>query len=204
MENELITQMITDVEGSPGSLPLLQYTLTELWRHRAVNWLTLSVYQQLGGVRGTLQRRADEVYETLSSEEQDTAKQIFLELTQLGEGTEDTRRRVPKRELINLQQSTTLVNRVIQRLSAERLVVTTELVEKSTASGRVEVIDVAHEALIRYWPRLRQWIEDNRIALKQKRDIEAASEEWLEKGKPHEAAYLLQGPKLFEAEEFIA
>jgi energy-coupling factor transporter ATP-binding protein EcfA2 len=203
VESDLVTQMLTDVEDSPGSLPLLQYTLTELWKRRTVNWLTFAAYAQLGGVRGTLERRAEEVYAGLSPQEQEIVRHIFLELTQLGEGTEDTRRRVAKRVLVGPQQPAELVDRVIQQLSAERLIVTTELIEKSQTSDRLEVIDVAHEALIRHWPRLRRWIEENRTALKQKREIEAAAEDWLETGKSAEAAYLWQGSKLIAAEEFF-
>lgn len=204
IEGELIAQMLLDVESSPGSLPLLQYTLTELWKRRTVNWLSLTIYNQLGGVRGTLERRAEEVYASLSDEEQGVAKQIFLELTQLGDGTEDTRRQVLKRELVTTTQLQNTVDRLIQRLAAERLVVTSELVERSATSGRIEVIDIAHEALIRHWPRLRKWIADNRIVLQQKRAIEDAAEEWWNKGKSDEPAYLLQGPKLAEAESFFS
>jgi ABC-type oligopeptide transport system ATPase subunit len=203
VESELVHQMILDVEWSPGSLPLLQFTLTELWKRRSVNWLTLREYNRLGGVQGTLQRRADEVYAALTAEEQETAKRIFLELTQLGEGTEDTRRQVAKRDLVTSKRSETLLDRVIQRLSVERLVVTSELVGRSIHSDRLEVIDVAHEALIRHWPRLRQWIKDNRLALQQQRSIEKAAEEWLETRQSLEPAYLLQGPKLVEAELFL-
>jgi len=126
-----------------------------------------------------------------------------LELTQLGEGTEDTRRQVPKRELVTSHQSESQLDEVIEVLAKERLIVTSELVRRSSAPERIEVVDVAHEALIRYWPQLRQWIEDNRMALKQKRSLEDAAEAWLEKGKQQEQAYLLQGPKLAEAEAFL-
>jgi energy-coupling factor transporter ATP-binding protein EcfA2 len=202
VEEELVNQMIADVEGSPGSLPLLQYALTELWKQRAVNWLTLSAYNRLGGVRGTLQKRAEEVYETLSSEEKEVAKRIFLELTQLGEGTEDTRRQVLKRDLVTPQQSEGLVEKVLQTLADAKLVVTSELLEKAPGGGRVAVVDVAHESLIRHWPRLGKWLKENREALSKKRTIQDAAQEWLDRGKPHELAYLLQGSKLAEAEEF--
>lgn len=202
VEEGLVTQMIADVEGSPGCLPLLQYTLTELWEQRAVNWLTLSTYNRLGGVRGTLQKQADKIYELLSPEEKEAAKRIFLELTQLGEGTEDTRRQVFKRDLVSPQQSEELVEKVLQTLANAKLVVTNELLEKSPGAGRVAVVDVAHEALIRHWPRLRQWVDENRDALRKKRTIEEAAQEWLDKGKPEELAYLLQGSKLADAEEF--
>jgi len=201
VERELVTEMMADVQGSPGSLPLLQYTLTELWKQRTVERLTLSAYTRLGGVKGTLQKRANEVYESLSPEEQQTAKRIFLELTQLGEGTEDTRRQVKKRDLVSTEQSQALVDSVIQRLADAKLVVTSTLVEKGLSSEPVAVVDVAHEALIRHWGRLRQWLTENRNALRQKRSIEADAQEWLDKSKARD--YLLQGLKLAEAEAFF-
>ena len=115
VERELVNLMIADVESSPSSLPLLQYTLTELWQQRIVDRLTLAAYTRLGGVKGTLQKRANEIYESLLPEEQETAKQIFLELTQLGEGTEDTRRQVLQRDLIKNEESESLVTGVIQK-----------------------------------------------------------------------------------------
>lgn len=202
VEQELVTQMIADVDGSPGSLPLLQYTLTELWNERT-NRLTLSTYARLGGVKGTLQKRATEVFESLLEQEQQVAKRIFLELTQLGEGTEDTRRQVFKRDLVSLQQSEVLVEQVLQKLADAKLVVTSELIEKGAGAGRVAVVDIAHEALIRHWPLLREWVNENREAIRIERKIEEAAQEWLRNGKPEEMAYLLQGPKLTEAENFL-
>jgi WD40 repeat protein len=203
VDQDLVTQIIADVEGSPGSLPLLQYTLTELWKQRVVNRLTLSAYTRLGGIKGTLQKRATEVYKSLSTEEQQIAKRIFLELTQLGEGTEDTRRQVYKKEFVNLSQSADLVDQVIQKLADEKLVVTSELIAKGTESKRIAVVDVAHETLIRHWSLLREWIEENRDALRKKRSIEEDAQEWVNKGKLLESGYLLQGLKLDAAEELI-
>ncbi|MFM7427140.1 MAG: ATP-binding protein [Elainella sp.] len=128
-EPNLIYTMMTDVIGAPGELPLLQYTLLELWHRRRVGSeggiarLTLDAYQALGGVRGTLQKRATEVYQSLSPEEQGVAKRIFLALTQLGEGTEDTRRRVAKSELIGPGFPAELVDQVLEKLVAAKLVV---------------------------------------------------------------------------------
>ncbi|MEH2268145.1 MAG: pentapeptide repeat-containing protein [Nostoc sp.] len=193
VEPELVSQMIADVEDSPGSLPLLQYTLTELWQQRTKERLTLTTYSKLGGVRGTLQTRATEVYESLSLEEQQATKRIFLELTQLGEGTEDTRRQVVQQDLVTSQHSEAAINRIIQRLADEKLVVT------STLSNQIAVVDVAHEALIRHWLLLRKWIEESRDILRQKRKIEAAAIEWRDRGKVKD--YLLQGKRLREAED---
>ncbi|MFN6560496.1 MAG: pentapeptide repeat-containing protein [Nostoc sp. ChiSLP01] len=194
VEPELVAQMIADVENSPGSLPLLQYTLTELWQQRTEERLTLTTYGKLGGVRGTLQTRATEVYESLSLEEQQATKRIFLELTQLGERTEDTRRQVVQRDLVSSQYSEVVINRIIQRLADEKLVVT------STLSNQISVVDVAHEALIRHWLLLRKWIEESRDILRQKRKIEAAAIEWRDRGKVKD--YLFQGKRLREVEDF--
>ncbi|MEH2023057.1 nSTAND1 domain-containing NTPase [Nostoc sp.] len=200
VEPELVSQMIADVEDSPGSLPLLQYTLTELWQQRTEERLTLTRYSKLGGVRGTLQTRATEVYESLSPEEQQATKRIFLELTQLGEGTEDTRRQVVQRDLVTSQHPEGVINRIIQRLADEKLVVTSTLIEKGSGYSQVAVVDVAHEALIRHWSLLRKWIEESRDILRQKRKVEAAAIEWRDRGKVKD--YLFQGKRLTEAKVF--
>ncbi|OYD90663.1 hypothetical protein CDG76_31100 [Nostoc sp. 'Peltigera membranacea cyanobiont' 210A] len=194
VEPELVSQMIADVENSPGSLPLLQYTLTELWQQRTEERLTLTTYSKLGGVRGTLQTRATEVYESLSLEEQQATKRIFLELTRLGEGTEDTRRQVVQRDLVTSQHPEFVINRIIQRLADEKLVVT------STLSNQIAVVDVAHEALIRHWLLLRKWIEESRDILRQKRKIEAAAIEWRDRRWVKD--YLFQGKRLREVVDF--
>ena len=200
VESELVSEMITDVENSLGSLPLLQYTLTQLWQQRTQEKLTLIAYSRLGRVRGTLQIRATEVYKSLLSEEQQATKRIFLELTQLGEGTEDTRRQVLQRDLVTSQHPEILINRVIQRLADEKLVVTSTLIEKGLSPGKFAVVDVAHETLIRNSPLLRKWIEESRDILRQKRKIEAAAVKWRDRGKAKD--YLLQGKRLTDAQVF--
>lgn len=203
IETELIDQMLRDVADAPGSLPLLQYTLKLLWERKSINWLTLATYNDLGRVEGALEQRANQIYDLLSLEEQEAARCIFLELTQLGAGTENTRRQVAKRDLITLKQPEALIDRVIQRLSAERLVVTSELVGRSSNSEHTEVIDIAHEALINHWKKLQDWIEANQADLKRKRTLEEKAKEWRDSGQRSEIAYLLQGSKLIEAEDFL-
>jgi WD40 repeat protein/energy-coupling factor transporter ATP-binding protein EcfA2 len=201
VQGELVEQMLADVTG-PGSLPLLQYTLTELWHQREVNCLTLAQYTRLGGIKGTLQKQADEVYEALDPHtEQLVAKRIFLELTQLGEGTEDTRRQILKTDLINAQQSAEVVERVLMKLTDARLFVTSELQTRGESDTTVTVVDVAHEALIRHWTRLRNWIGENRIAIRIERKIEAAAQEW--ENHQRSKDYLLVGVKLIEAENYL-
>jgi energy-coupling factor transporter ATP-binding protein EcfA2 len=259
VEPELVQRMIADVQGSPGSLPLLEFALTELWEQwrqlflaylptddppksplkrgtltefsplikggwggspglnpdlrgdrtlsdtsQISSQLKLTNYEQLGGVKGGLEKQANQVYEALSAEEKPIAQCIFLALTQLGEGTEDTRRRIWKRDLINEQHSESLVNQVIGKLADARLLVTDEI--RGAESEQTEVVvDVAHEALIRHWARLRQWIEENREAIRIERKVEAAAKEWNSRGrgKSDEVAYLLQGSRLREAQEYL-
>jgi energy-coupling factor transporter ATP-binding protein EcfA2 len=201
IERELITEMIDEVKDAPGSLPLLQYTLTELWKQRELDCLRLSKYRALGGVKGALEKRANEVYHSLSRDEQKVAKRIFLELTHLGEGTEDTRRQVFLEDLVTRQPSKVLVDKVIKKLADEKLVVTGEV--KALGEARVAVVEVAHEALIRHWSLLRGWINENREAIRRQREIEEAARDWRNRGKPKDAAYLLQGTKLNLAEDFV-
>ncbi|NET36546.1 MAG: hypothetical protein F6K19_31715, partial [Cyanothece sp. SIO1E1] len=213
VQPELIEQILEDVEG-PGSLPLLQYTLQQLWENREVNRLTVAEYSRVGGVKGALEQRAEAVYNEeleidrtgerlTSTEEQQTAQRIFLELTQLGEGTEDTRRQVLKEDLFGNDLSiehVEHVDSVLQKLTDARLLVTSELKSRSDMATTVTAVDVAHEALIRYWPRLRGWIAENRQALKQKRLIENDAQQW--EGHGRQSDYLLQGLQLDEVIEF--
>ena len=158
-EPNLVYTMMMDVIGAPGELPLLQYTLLELWQRRRVGEggmarLTLDAYQELGGVRGTLQKRATEMFHSLNSEEQGVAKRIFLALTQLGEGTEDTRRRVMKSELVSPAFPMALVDQVLEKLVAAKLVIISQgnsaesllevATQPTTAQSAVAPRTVAH------------------------------------------------------------
>lgn len=230
-EPNLVYTMLLDVIGAPGELPLLQYTLLELWQRRqphpegGPSRLTLDTYTELGGIRGTLQKRATEIFYSLTLEEQTVAKRIFLSLTQLGEGTEDTRRRVLKAELVSPAFSAELVERALEKLVTAKLVVTNReeqppsaldipleqrygaLVPISNPSSYRnchETIDVVHEALIRNWPLLRGWLDENREMLRRQRRIEQAALEWQASGQLLEAEYLLRGSRLIDAEDFVS
>ena len=179
LEPGLVEALLKDVDPTSGSLPLLQYTLTELWQRQQDHQLKLSTYMQFGGVTGTLQQRADTVYAALTPGQQHTAKHIFLSLTQLGEGAEDTRRRITQDSLISAQHP-----------------------EGQVLEGgeRKAIVDVAHEALIRNWPKLRQWLDENRDLLRQQRRIEASAVNWREHD--YRQGYLLQGRQLGDAKRF--
>ncbi len=99
-EEGLAEAIVADVADQPGSLPLMQYALTELFEHRQGNQMTREAYQEIGGVMGALGRRAEELYGKLNEDEREAARQLFLRLVTLGEGVENTRRRVLRSELL--------------------------------------------------------------------------------------------------------
>jgi WD40 repeat protein/energy-coupling factor transporter ATP-binding protein EcfA2 len=139
----LVYNILLDVVGAPGELPLLQYTLLELWKQRQPDsnggfpHLTLNAYTELGGVRGTLQKRANEIFYSLNLEEQRVARRIFIALTQLGEGTEDTRRRILKSELVSPRFPAELVDQVLEKLVTAKLVVTSQVASTNRHQERI-------------------------------------------------------------------
>ncbi|WP_293018145.1 caspase family protein [Moorena sp. SIO3I8] len=203
IEGRLKQQLINDVEDYPGSLPLLQYTLTELWkqsRQQQETFLRLETYQQLGGIEGTLEKRANQVFDSLSPEEQSVARRLLLELTQVGD-TLDTRRRIRLGQLVNSHHSLELLDAVSQKLASSD----NRLITRSHEENSQDVVlDVVHEALIRHWGRLVEWKQTYREAMVVERKLEAAALEWQQKGKKRDdVGLLLQGGRLVEAQEYL-
>ncbi|MEM6503442.1 MAG: pentapeptide repeat-containing protein [Cyanobacteria bacterium P01_C01_bin.89] len=193
VEEALVTEILQDIQGAPGSLPLLQYALKELWQRRRKGELVLSAYQDLGGITGTLDRRATELYTSFDESQQRTVRHIFQQLTQLGEGAEDTRRRVFLDNLVSEPlHSAERVKTIVETLADKdnRLLVT-------SSDDRGAIVDVAHEALIRHWKLLRQWVGENRDLLRQQRRIEGSAASW-----QNNKNYWLEGWALKEAIRF--
>ncbi|MBW4475138.1 MAG: caspase family protein [Stenomitos rutilans HA7619-LM2] len=204
VEPLLVDRLIEDVEGYPGSLPLLQFTLTELWKTRKepyLNSLTLLAYNNLKGIKGALEKVANEVFLSLSKQQQVVAKRIFLELIQPGQETEDTRRRILKHSLVNEQQSEAVLDEVIGKLVDTRLITRT-LVDTENPKSPV-ILDVVHEALIRHWQELKEWLAQYRDAIRTERKLEDEAEEWEKLGKPEDPAHLRQGARLTEAQDYL-
>jgi len=197
VEPILIEEIVRDVAGAPANLPLMEFALWELWQLRDGNHLTLQAYKQdLGGITGALEKRANAVYAQFTDElDKMAVKHIFLSLTQLGDGTEDTRRRVVMSNLVTATLSLEVIERVVRKLADEKLVVTDDR-EKGKVSGDA-IVDVAHEALIRGWKLLHGWLDEDRQNLRQQRWIEDRAKEWLKLGKP--SSELLQGISLQNA-----
>jgi hypothetical protein len=197
-EPGLVETLIDDVQGQPGALPLLQHALLELWNRREGRRLTHAAYHMIGGVEGALEQRAEAVYASFSAPEQMICRRIFLRLTQPGEGTEDTRRRASLQELLPAGGDSSALDEVVHTLAGTdaRLVIT----EGSDEHTQEQFVEVAHEALIRSWPRLRSWIDQNRAALRTQRRLTEAAREW--ESNQRDASYLYQGARLAVAQEW--
>jgi WD40 repeat protein len=198
LEEGLAEAIIADVTDQAGGLPLLQYALTELFERRRGNQLMLDAYQEIGGVRGALGRRAEALYSDLDPAGQETTRQLFLRLVTLGEGAEDTRRRVLRSELetITAEDGDRLTS-IIDRFGAARL-----LTFDRDALTRRPTVEVAHEALLQEWQRLRNWVAESRNDVQLQRLLASAAQQWLEANK--DASYLLQGARLSQYEGWVA
>ena len=203
LEGGLAEVLLDNVEGQAGALPLLQFALKELWAKRDVRRLTRAAYKTMGGVQGALEQRANEIYRSLDSEDQDICRRIFLRLVQLGEGTEDTKRRVSFGELLPDDPTRAeAVRKVLFRLAdPEARLITTEGAYNSAAEGTVEV---AHEALIGHWKQLRDWIDSDRAGLRIHRKLTEAAYEWNGALSESKADFLYTGTRLAEASEWAA
>jgi WD40 repeat protein/energy-coupling factor transporter ATP-binding protein EcfA2 len=179
---ELISTLTADGADEPGALPLVSYALLETWRRRRDDVLTLDDYQASGGIRGAVAESAEHLYRDLDPGQQSLIRQIFLRMTALGEGTEDTRRRVRRDELDGLDNPAT-VELVLQRLAAVRLIVIGE-----------DAVEVAHEAVIRSWPRLHRWLTDDRDGLRVHRQLTEAAQMW--ESLDRDAGALYRGARL--------
>ncbi len=192
-EAGLVERMIADVAKEPGGLPLLQYALTELYDRREGRVLTASAYDALGGITGALAKRADEEYIAATPEQQKTTQQIFLRLVTLGQGVEDTRRRVQVSEL----GDTAIVMTVLDTYLTARL-----LTSDRDPESREPTVEVAHEALIREWGRLRSWLDANREDLYTQRRLMQDATEWLRSN--CDAGLLASGTRLIQFEEYAS
>jgi serine/threonine protein kinase/DNA-binding winged helix-turn-helix (wHTH) protein len=195
LEPGLETEIARDVCNQPGGLPLMEYALTELFGRRSGAQITTESYHAMGGVTGALGRRAEELYARYDEGGRASVRQIFLRLVQVGEDTSDTRRRVPRHELTGLGIDTTLVDDVLGSFGAHRL-----LTFDRDPTTRSPTVEVAHEALLTRWDRLRGWVEERRDDLVLHRRLTVAVNEWLESGR--DAGYLLTGGRLEHFEQF--
>lgn len=190
LEPGLVEAVLQDVAYQPGALPLMQHALELLWKAGYEDGvLTLQEYREIGSVQGALAKRADAIFDAFTPHQQQIARRIMLRLTQPGEHTEDSRRRATFEELQTRVDEGPVIEEVVQTPADNHLLVTSD--------GQV---DVAHEALIRGWPRLRQWIDENRAALRVHRRLTEAAQEW--QSLERDAGVLFRGARLEESIEW--
>jgi hypothetical protein len=209
VEPALTERLLADVKGQSGALPLLQFALTGVWKKRDVRRLTREAYIELGkdkngqerGIEGVLDHRANEIYGTLTPEGQDHCRRLFLRLVQLGEGTEDTKRRVSFEELLPEDPARAeAVRKLIDTLSSrDARLITTE--GNDTTKG---VVEVAHEALIRGWTEFRKWVDADRAGLRTRDRLNEAVKEWQEAKPDDKEAFLYAGVRLAVVHEWAA
>lgn len=196
-EEGLVATIVSEIHYQPGALPLLQYALTELFDNRQGRRLTRHAYEQIGKTTGALARRAGAIFNELDTAGREAARQMFLRLVTLGEGSEDTRRRVPRAELLAVGPDTDVMDEVIDTYTAYRL-----LTLDHDPATRVPLVEVAHEAILREWQQLRNWLDESRNDIRQQRLLAVAAADWLRSGQ--DASYLLRGARLGQVESWAA
>jgi hypothetical protein len=195
-EPGLVNTILNDVEKRPGSLPLLQFALREMWGRLKTPLLARTDYDAIGGVEGALAKRAQTIFEDATDQGKNEAavtlfRRLFTRLVTLGEGSEDTRRVVGRDELGPDAWA------LAQKLADEenRLVVTA-----APIAGR-ETVEVVHEALIRNWPALVEWVNRDRAFISWRNQLKARVDDW--RNSPRDAGTLLRGGALAVAEEWV-
>ncbi|MDJ1170897.1 pentapeptide repeat-containing protein [Roseofilum sp. BLCC_M154] len=189
-EPGLVKTILEDLENEPGNLPLLEFTLTELWKQRTGKQITLNDYRAIGTVKGALARYADGILDdpNWNPEQIKTAQRIFLKLVNPGEDERDTRKPVMKADLNPSEWN------FVNRLADKRLVVTGQ------NSNQEYIVEIVHEVLIDRWPRLRNWVDENREIMLRGKTLEMQAKEWEKAAKNKD--YLLQGEQLKNAQYF--
>jgi WD40 repeat protein len=183
LDPALVDALVVEVIDEPGGLPLLSTALVELWEHREGRAIRLSAYAATGGVRGAVGRLAEAAYSRLDETEQPIARGLFLRLAS-GEGDAVVRRRVPLGELDATDNE--VVATVVRSLTEARLL--------TVGEGTVEV---AHEALLREWPRLQAWLEEDRAGRRLREHLIESAREW--EGRGRDTGELYRGTRLATA-----
>jgi hypothetical protein len=192
-ESGLVDELLFEMQGQSGALPLLQFTLDRLVQRRNGHQLTLQAYHEMGGVKGALSRHAEETYQELPSDEHHRlARALFVRLIDPGALEQDTTRRRANLSEFTLEDptQTRLLRETIDAFTAARLLTTNEVAGTTT-------VEVSHEAVIREWKRLAGWIHEAREDIPLQQAISESAAEWERRGKPRDRLY--RGSQLKEA-----
>ena len=189
LENGLVEAVMDEAGNAAGALPLIAHALVETWIRRKDHTLTVEGFHDAGGVTGAISQTADAAYEHIFDPTEQTAtKRLFLRLVNPGEATPDTRRLYPIAN-INEDSDPLVMQRVVERLTEARLLTVDDT-----------NIEIAHEALLRTWPRLHAWIEESRDDLRMRQRISRAAAEWNNENRDSDLLY--RGTPLLSALEW--
>ncbi len=192
-EGNLVGDLLFEVQGQVGALPLLQFTLGQLFERRSGHRLTLSAYHEIGGVKGALSQHAEQTYAALPSEKhRELTRALFLRLIDLGTAEQDTTRRRAALSEFALTDATSsrLLQEAADAFIAARLLTTNEV-------AGTTIIELSHEAVIRAWRRLAEWIREAREDIQLLQVIREDAAEWQRHGRSEDRLY--RGTQLAEA-----
>ncbi|WP_297537542.1 BTAD domain-containing putative transcriptional regulator [Amycolatopsis sp.] len=175
---ELLLRDLGAEEDTGGPLPLLAHALLAIWQDREGNQLTLRAYAEVGGVHKAIATTADTTYARFDPFGREMVRRMLLRMVHVGEGVEVTRRRVDRIGLIDGAGDPETAVAVLDALARARLVV----LDENTA-------EISHEALLRSWPRLRQWIADDSEGLRLHQQLTQDARAWQQDGKDESALY---------------
>jgi DNA-binding SARP family transcriptional activator/WD40 repeat protein len=190
-EAGLDTELVAEVVSQPASLPLLQFALAELYDERTGSVIPMAAHRRMGGVAGAIATRAEQVFDGLDAERQAAARRLFARLVTPGAETADTRRRARRSEL------PAGVDEIVEQFGAHRL-----LTFDHDPATREPTVEVAHESLLRSWPRLTRWIDEDRDWLRLLGHLSAAAASWDDRRR--EVADLYGGSRLAATNEVLA
>jgi WD40 repeat protein len=200
VESGLVDRILADAAGEPGALPLVQEALVLLWDRMPHRMLPLRAYDELGGdgrngLAVAIATRADATMASLDDAQRHVARRVLLRLVQFGEGRADTRRQQPLEALRVPGEDQALFDQTLRRLVDDRLLTA------GTVENAGVVVDISHEALIRGWPALQEWIATRREAEQTRRRLEDKAGDWLRLGGGQGG--LLDDIELAEAERWL-
>jgi WD40 repeat protein/DNA-binding SARP family transcriptional activator/energy-coupling factor transporter ATP-binding protein EcfA2 len=194
-EEGLVGEIVADVVGQSGGLPLMQFALTDLADRRTTDLISVDDYRSSGGVAGAMTRRAEEIFQSLTNRGRDAIGLALLRMVTISEDGDVTRRRVSQLELAGLDVDQTALREAIRLFGAARL-----LTFDRDPITRGPTIEVAHEAMMREWDRYSGWVEQHREGLILHRRLRTALTEWLEADR--NPGFLPTGSRLAQFEEW--
>jgi cell division protein FtsL len=194
-EHGVVDSLLRDTLGEPAALPMLQFALLKLWETRRHNRITLAAYEDLGGARLALANSANDFFNKLVPENQETARRILLRMVRVGDGLEVHSQRIKLSAIYETGEDPNRIKFVISEL------INAHLVRVTASDTPAAQIEVAHEALIRNWPTLLEWIQRKRTDLLTRRRLNEYASEWIRRNRAE--AGLLDNELRREAERWI-